>query len=73
VSCRPSTPRRRRTDIERTPEERFEGLSTWPYEPRYATVGVGLRMHYVDVAWTGAWLDQLDLADITLFGQDRAG
>jgi haloalkane dehalogenase len=25
------------------------------------------------VAWTGAWLDQLDLADITLFGQDWGG
>jgi haloalkane dehalogenase len=117
-------------DIERTPDERFDGLSDWPYRPRYATVGDGLRMHYVDegppdgpvvvlahgeptwgylyrkmipglvasgrrvlvpdligfgrsdkpvdraaytyeshVAWTGAWLDQLDLADITLFGQ----
>ena len=25
------------------------------------------------VAWTGAWLDQLGLAEITLFGQDRGG
>jgi haloalkane dehalogenase len=25
------------------------------------------------VAWTGAWLDQLDLADIALFGQDWGG
>ncbi|WP_317891437.1 alpha/beta fold hydrolase [Saccharopolyspora pogona] len=25
------------------------------------------------VAWTGDWLDQLDLADITLFGQDWGG
>ncbi|WP_017584121.1 haloalkane dehalogenase [Nocardiopsis valliformis] len=121
-------------DIERTPDTRFEGLSDWPYEPRYATVGEGLRMHYVDegpsdgpvvllahgeptwgylyrkmipglvasgrrvlvpdligfgrsdkpvdtaaytyeshVAWTGAWLDQLGLTDITLFGQDWGG
>jgi haloalkane dehalogenase len=123
-----------RMDVERTPDERFDGLSNWPYEPRYATVGEGLRMHYVDegppdgpvvilahgeptwgylyrkmipglvasgrrvlvpdligfgrsdkpvdraaytyeshVAWTGDWLDQLDLADITLFGQDWGG
>ncbi|MEV0220079.1 haloalkane dehalogenase [Streptomyces sp. NPDC050704] len=121
-------------DIERTPDERFVGLPGWPYEPRYATVGEGLRMHYIDegprdgpvvvlahgeptwgylyrkmipglvaagrrvlvpdligfgrsdkpvdraaytyeshVAWTGDWLDRLDLADITLFGQDWGG
>jgi hypothetical protein len=35
-------------DIERTRDERFDGLCHWPYEPRYATVGEGLRMHYVD-------------------------
>ncbi|WP_218780760.1 haloalkane dehalogenase [Streptomyces caniscabiei] len=34
--------------IERTPDERFEGLADWPYEPHYVTVGDGLRMHYVD-------------------------
>ncbi|MEU6177359.1 haloalkane dehalogenase [Streptomyces coeruleorubidus] len=121
-------------DIERTPDDRFDGLSDWPYRPRYVTVGEGLRMHYVDegppdgpvvvlahgeptwgylyrrmipglvaagrrvlvpdligfgrsdkpvdraaytyeshVAWTGDWLDQLGLADITLFGQDWGG
>ncbi|MGI5430298.1 haloalkane dehalogenase [Streptomyces sp. CA-179760] len=120
--------------IERTPDERFEGLADWPYEPRYVTVGDGLRMHYVDegpadgpvvvlahgeptwgylyrkmipglvaagrrvlvpdligfgrsdkpvdraaytyeahVTWTGDWLDQLNLTDITLFGQDWGG
>jgi haloalkane dehalogenase len=31
----------------RTPDERFEGLSGWPYAPRYA-VQEGLRMHYVE-------------------------
>jgi len=30
----------------RTPDERFEGLAGWPYEPRYHEQG-GLRMHYV--------------------------
>ncbi len=35
-------------DALRTPDERFEGLDAWPYEPRYVTVGDGLRMHYVD-------------------------
>ena len=32
----------------RTPEERFTGLSDYPFEPHYATVGDGLRLHYVD-------------------------
>ena len=31
----------------RTPDERFEGLSGWPYAPRYVEQG-GLRMHYVE-------------------------
>jgi haloalkane dehalogenase len=34
-------------DAYRTPEERFDGLSGWPYAPRYALQD-GLRMHYVD-------------------------
>lgn len=121
-------------EIKRTPDERFEDLEGWPYEPRYLEVGDGLRMHYVDegpadapavllahgeptwgylyrkmipglldagrrvvvpdlvgfgrsdkpasrddytyarhVEWTGAWLDALDVADLTLFGQDWGG
>ena len=35
----------------RTPEDRFEGLPAWPYEPRYVqdlSGYEGLRMHYVD-------------------------
>jgi haloalkane dehalogenase len=32
----------------RTPDERFAGLTGWPYESRYAEVGDGLRMAYVD-------------------------
>ncbi|MDX1511231.1 MAG: haloalkane dehalogenase [Nitriliruptorales bacterium] len=121
-------------EIERTPDDRFEGLADWPFEPRYVTVGDGLRMHHVDegpadgpivllahgeptwgylyrrmipglvaagrrvlvpdligfgrsdkpveedaytyeshVAWTGDWMDQLDLHDITLFCQDWGG
>jgi haloalkane dehalogenase len=31
----------------RTPDERFEGLPGWSYEPRYVEQD-GLRMHYVD-------------------------
>ena len=31
----------------RTPEERFENLKNFPYEPHYALID-GLRMHYVD-------------------------
>ena len=35
-------------DSYRTPDERFEGLSGWPYAPRYVEQDDGLRMHYVD-------------------------
>ena len=35
-------------EILRTPDERFADLPDWPYEPRYAEVGDGLRAHYVD-------------------------
>ena len=35
-------------DALRTPDERFENLEAWPYEPRYVEVGDGLRMHYID-------------------------
>ncbi len=34
-------------EVFRTPDERFERLPGFPFEPRYAEVG-GLRMHYVD-------------------------
>jgi len=34
-------------DILRTPDERFENIIDYPYEPNYAEVN-GLRMHYVD-------------------------
>jgi haloalkane dehalogenase len=32
----------------RTPDARFSNLPDFPFEPRYADVGDGLRMHYVD-------------------------
>jgi len=35
-------------DVLRTPEERFAGLAGYGFAPHYATVGGGLRMHYVD-------------------------
>ena len=34
-------------DVFRTPDERFEGLPGYGFEPNYAEVG-GLRMHYLD-------------------------
>jgi haloalkane dehalogenase len=34
-------------DIYRTPDERFENLRDYPYEPHYLTVD-GMRMHYLD-------------------------
>jgi haloalkane dehalogenase len=33
--------------IIRTPDERFENLPEWPFEPRYVEIN-GLRIHYVD-------------------------
>ncbi|GAA1308467.1 haloalkane dehalogenase [Planotetraspora silvatica] len=35
-------------DVLRTPDERFADLPGFPYEPRYAEVGDGLRMAYVE-------------------------
>ena len=35
-------------DVFRTPDERFENLPDYAFEPHYADVGEGLRMHYVD-------------------------
>ena len=32
----------------RTPEERFQNLSDFPFEPNYLEVKPGLRMHYLD-------------------------
>lgn len=32
----------------RTPDERFEGLSDWPYAPNHVEISDGLRVHYVD-------------------------
>ncbi len=34
-------------DVFRTPDERFQGLPDYPFEPHYAEAG-GLRMHYLD-------------------------
>jgi haloalkane dehalogenase len=35
-------------EFARTADDRFADLPGYPFEPRYATVGPGLRMHYVD-------------------------
>ena len=39
-------------DILRTPDDRFDDLGDWPFEPRYAEVideaGPPLRLHYID-------------------------
>lgn len=35
-------------EIVRTPEERFEGLSGYPFKPNYLDVEEGVRMHYLD-------------------------
>ncbi|GAA4942803.1 haloalkane dehalogenase [Nonomuraea thailandensis] len=39
--------------ILRTPDDRFTDLPGFPYEPRYAEVGDGLRMAYVEAGPTG--------------------
>ena len=36
------------TPVLRTPDERFHGLPDYGFRPSYATVGHGLRLHYVD-------------------------
>ncbi len=46
----------------RTPDERFENLPGYPFEPHYAQVD-GLRLHYVDEG----------LRDLTLVCQDWGG
>lgn len=35
-------------DVYRTPDERFAGLPDFPFEPHYATLKDGLRVHFVD-------------------------
>jgi haloalkane dehalogenase len=35
-------------NVLRTPDERFADLPDFPFEPHYAEVGDGLRVHYVD-------------------------
>ena len=40
--------------IVRTPDERFTDLPGFPFEPRYATLPDGLRMHFVDEGPRGA-------------------
>jgi haloalkane dehalogenase len=39
--------------ILRTPDDRFAHLPGFPYEPRYAEVGDGLRMAYVEAGPAG--------------------
>jgi haloalkane dehalogenase len=39
------------TEIYRTPDERFEDLPGYDFEPNYAQVG-DLRLHYVDTGNT---------------------
>jgi haloalkane dehalogenase len=41
------------TEIFRTPDERFEGLPGYDFEPHYAQAG-DLRLHYVDTGGDGA-------------------
>lgn len=36
------------TAVLRTPDERFDALPDYDFRPSYATVGQGLRLHYVD-------------------------
>ncbi len=35
-------------DLLRTPDERFASLPDYPFEPHYAEVGGGIRVHYLD-------------------------
>lgn len=40
--------------ILRTPDERFDNLSDYPFEPHYAELKDGIRVHYVDEGPRGA-------------------
>jgi haloalkane dehalogenase len=40
--------------IVRTPEDRFTDLPGFPFEPHYATLADGVRMHYIDEGPRGA-------------------
>jgi haloalkane dehalogenase len=67
----------------RTPDDRFENLPGYDFEPHYTKVR-GMRMHYVSdkpvnksdysyaghVDWMREFIEALDLGNITLFGQD---
>src|SRR5262249_4995171 len=52
VHCHGAPDRSVDMKVLRTPDERFDGLVDWPYEPRYRTVvadsGHELRYHFVD-------------------------
>jgi haloalkane dehalogenase len=41
-------------ELVRTPEERFADLPGFPFEPRFATLPSGIRVHYVDEGDSGA-------------------
>jgi haloalkane dehalogenase len=41
-------------ELVRTPEERFAELAGFPFEPRYATLPSGVRVHYIDEGEAGA-------------------
>jgi len=41
-------------DVLQTPDDRFERLHGFPFEPRFVTLPDGLRMHYVDEGPPGA-------------------
>ena len=45
-------------DIFRTPDERFEGLPGYDFQPNYADVD-GLRLHYLDEGPDGKATDRL--------------
>ena len=34
--------------ILRTPDERFDNLTNFPYEPHYVELDEGIRIHYID-------------------------
>ncbi len=34
--------------IYRTPDDRFEDLPDFPFQPHFHTLGSGLRLHYLD-------------------------
>ena len=60
--------------ILRTPDERFDDLTDFPYQPRYVTVPDELRMAYVEAGSADGevWMNRLTGERLTVRGASLA-